>query len=63
MLRLLGHGAGTPNIFYEIGATGCVRCVLKLSDRCLGALDLGFPIFCIFRVILAKIAYSGMRRV
>ena len=63
MLRLLGHGAGTPKFFNELGATGYVRCVLKLSDRCLGALDLGFTIFCLFRVILAKIVYSNMRRV
>ena len=45
MLRLLGHGTGTPTFFYELGATEYVRCVLKLSDRCLWALDLEFPIF------------------
>ena len=60
MLRLLGHGAGTPKIVYEFGVTEYVRCVLKLSDRCLGALDLGFPIFCLFTMILAKIAYSDV---
>ena len=62
MLRLLGPGAGTPNLFYEFRVTGYVRCVLKLSDRCLGALDLGFTIFCLFRVILAKIVYSDALR-
>ena len=45
MLRLLGHGAGTQKNVYEFGATEYVRCVLKLSDMCLGALDLGFPFF------------------